>query len=560
LLKDLNSEVSELNSIVKEFDDNYSDDPIEPETSKGSVFSKLFSFVGIGALLVVGSTFAANINLNSGQRVEFGQGISIVTSCDSQVTLTPRASFVNVSGSGSFYFSSFTLSNVDVVACNGVSFTLKAYGNTSPDPLTLFSTNNSAVINDSSTAFVVAANQSGLTLSDTSTTGAFTANFTSPVALASNVYKISIETAGKGNSSFASVTVSAFTFIEISAGWTDTCGIVTGGSVYCWGRNGYGQLGNGTTSGDSYGPVQVIGITNAIKISLGNSYACALLSSGTIKCWGIQGNGALGDGSGSNSNIPVSVSGIANVNSIGIGNGTNCAVVQAGTAYCWGYNWTGQVGDGTTSATVATPVQVSGLTAATQAIAGQNSSCALLSSGSVKCWGTGANGSLGNGQTYVGNNGESTPVSVSGISTATQIAKGDDYGCALLSGGSIKCWGFNSSGQLGDGTTTSRNTPVSVTGISAATQISARTSNTCALLQDGSIKCWGWYGSGMLGTVVASDSSSPVTIAGISNATAVVVGNSHTCAIISGGQVKCWGDNSYGQFGNGTTTSSATPS
>jgi len=542
--------------------DYYHDDPEEYSSSrprkKKTVVLLCFSL--IASVLFFRGVFAANINLNTGGKVEFGQGVSISGSCDSSITLTPSAGFSNSQGAGSFYFNKFRLSNIDVAACNGVSFILKAYGSTGSTPLTLFSTNTSAVINDTATAFSVAANQSGLTLSDTATAGAFTANFTSPVALASDVYKITVETSGNGNSSVASVTVSAFTFTEISAGWTDTCGIVTGGSVYCWGRNGYGQLGNGTTSGDSYGPVQVIGITNATKIGLGNSYACALLSTGTIKCWGIQGNGALGDGSGSNSNIPVSVSGLTNVNSIGTGNGTNCAVLQAGTAYCWGYNWTGQVGNGTTGATVATPAQVSGLTTATQAIAGQNSSCALLSSGSVKCWGTGANGSLGDGQTYVGNDGQSTPVTVSGISTATQIAKGDDYGCALLSGGSIKCWGFNSSGQLGDGSTTSRNTAVSVSGISTATQISARTSNTCALLQDGSIKCWGWYGSGMLGTAVASDSSSPITIAGVSNATAVVVGNSHTCAIISGGQVKCWGDNSYGQFGNGSTTSSATPS
>ena len=561
MLNDSGREVLEIHSIVKEFEDNYSDDPIEPKTSKDSIFSKLFSFVGIAALLVIGSTFAANINFNSGQNVEFGQGVSVSTVCDSSVTVTPYTSFINSAGSGSFYFSGFSLSNVNVANCNGVTFTIRAYDSSTATPLTLFSTSSAVSIDDTSTSLALTSGQVGLT-ADTSTasSGTIKVTFNSPTALSSNVYKLTLESSGAGTQQISVITVSAFTFTEISAGWTDTCGIVTGGSVYCWGRNGYGQLGNGTTSGDSYGPVQVVGITNATKIGLGNSYACVLLSTGTIKCWGIQGNGVLGDGSGSNSNVPVSVSGLTNVSAIGIGNGTNCSVLQAGTAYCWGYNWTGQVGNGTTGATVATPVQVSGLTSATQAIAGQNSSCALLSTGTVKCWGTGANGSLGNGQTYSGNNGESTPVTVSGISTAIQIAKGDDYGCALLSGGTIKCWGFNSSGQLGDGSTTSRNTPVSVTGISTATQISARTSNTCALLQDGSIKCWGWYGSGMLGTAVASDSSSPVTIVGISNATSVAVGNSHTCAIISGGQVKCWADNSYGQFGNGTTTSSATPS
>ena len=181
---------------MKEFDDNYSDDPMESETSKDSVFSKLFSFVGIAALLVIGSTFAANINLNSGQNVEFGQGVSIATSCDSQVTLTPYSSFVNASGAGAFYFSSFTLSNIDVSACNGAIFTIKAYGPSSSVPLALWSTNTSAIVIDSSTVFTAASGQSGFTVTDTSTTGSFTAAFISPAALASSVSKVTVETSG----------------------------------------------------------------------------------------------------------------------------------------------------------------------------------------------------------------------------------------------------------------------------------------------------------------------------------------------------------------------------
>jgi alpha-tubulin suppressor-like RCC1 family protein len=541
---------------VKEFDDNYSDDPIEPENSKGSVFSKLFSFVGIGALLVVGSTFAANINLNSGQRVEFGQGISIVTSCDSQVTLTPRASFVNASGSGSFYFSSFTLSNVDVTACNGVSFTLKAFGNTSSDPLTLFSTNNSAVINDSSTAFVVAANQSGLTLSDTSTTGAFTANFSSPVALASDVYKITFETSGNGTSSVSSVTVSAFTFSSIASGYTDTCGITSDGSVYCWGRSGYGQLGNGTSSVDSNVPVQAIGISAATQIALGNSYACALISGGTVKCWGHNGNGALGIGDTNESAIyssPQNVSGVSSVTAIGVYGSGACATLSSGSIKCWGY----ALGINGGGVNVSSPTSISGISTASYATNNGNFGCALLSNSTINCWGYNAQGYLGNGNTT----NTYTPAQVSGITNASQISVGGNSSCALLTTGSLKCWGFNSSGQMGNGTNTSPNsTPVSVTGITTATQISVGGSNACALISGGTIKCWGGYGQGMLGTNTNVDSYTPVVIAGISNATKVSVGDSHACAILSGGQVKCWGDNSYGQFGNGTTTSSATPS
>ncbi len=556
---------------MKEFDDNYSDDPIEPETSKGSVFSKLFSFAGIAALLVVGSTFASNINLNSGQRVEFGQGISIVTSCDSQIVLTPRASFVNASGSGSFYFSSFTLSNVDVTACNGVSFTLKAFGNTGSDPLTLFSTNNSAVINDSSTAFVVAANQSGLTLSDTSTSGAFTANFTSPVALASDVYKITIETSGNGTSSLSSVTVSAFTFTDIQTGNGKTCGLTSSETVWCWGQGTNGSLGNGDNQNSIY-PVQVVGLTGISMISYSGSTGCALSSGGEVKCWGDGGNGTLGNGQNNiTSSTPVSVQNISNAISIGITGSTACAVISGGTIKCWGYNYWGDAGNGTDGGNganptipyshIVDPTLVSGISNATYAIGG---GCALLSTGAIKCWGYGANGQLGDGNNSINSVSKSnTPVSVTGISNATQIS-GSSTRCAVLNDNSIKCWGSNAYSALGNGATSSATpnpTPVLVSGIANATQVSVYgMNNACAVLSTGAIKCWGAYQGGMLGSNTNSDSSSPVVIAGISNATKVSVGDSHACAILSGGQVRCWGDNSYGQFGNGTTTSSSTPS
>jgi hypothetical protein len=173
--------------------DQYSDDPLTQESPKGRSSYKIFSLLGIGAFLLIGSTFAANINLNSGQNVEFGQGISVATSCDSEITLTPFSTFINTSGSGAFYFSGFTLSNIDTPACNGRSFSLSAYENSSSSPIALFDTKTVAVINDSGTAFVVAPGQSGFSISDTSTVGAFTAVFTTPVALANSVFKLTLQ-------------------------------------------------------------------------------------------------------------------------------------------------------------------------------------------------------------------------------------------------------------------------------------------------------------------------------------------------------------------------------
>ena len=174
--------------------DYYYDDPTDSYSAQGRFPNKTFSFIAVAALLVVGSTFAANIGLNSGQRVEFGQGVSISTSCDKEVILTPKSRFVNSTGNGAFYFSGFTVSSIDATACNGVSFSLSAYGDSSSTPITLFDTQTSAIVNDSSTAFVVAAGQSGFSITDTSTVGSFSAAFSSPLALTNSIYKITLQT------------------------------------------------------------------------------------------------------------------------------------------------------------------------------------------------------------------------------------------------------------------------------------------------------------------------------------------------------------------------------
>jgi len=206
LLKDSSSEVSELHSSVKEFDDNYSDDPIEPENSKGSVFSKLFSFVGIGALLVVGSTFAANINLNSGP-VEFGQGVTATTACSgaTNLTITPNATFTNASGSGAFKFSSLTVSNIPS-GCNGKDFTINAYGSTDSTPLALFNTTSTTAVAYSNAGTFELGVGTLTDASITSGSGTFTITFTNPVALASSVFKITIQSGAHSESASTGVT------------------------------------------------------------------------------------------------------------------------------------------------------------------------------------------------------------------------------------------------------------------------------------------------------------------------------------------------------------------
>ncbi|MGC9079806.1 MAG: RCC1 domain-containing protein [Nanopusillaceae archaeon] len=189
--------------------------------------------------------------------------------------------------------------------------------------------------------------------------------------------------------------------------------------------------------------------------------------------------------------------------------------------------------------------------------AGAAHTCALLSDGSIKCWGDNYDGQLGDGTNIT----RYTPVTVQGISNAVAIAAGAFHTCAVLSDGTVKCWGDNYYGQLGDGTDVTRYTPVTVQGISNAVAIAAGYSHTCALLSDGTVKCWGDNEGGQLGDngKAFSFSYTPVTVQNLSNVVAIAAGWDHTCAVLSDGTVKCWGDNEGGQLGDGTNITRYTP-
>ena len=187
--------------------------------------------------------------------------------------------------------------------------------------------------------------------------------------------------------------------------------------------------------------------------------------------------------------------------------------------------------------------------APTQITAGSLHSCALLSGGTIKCWGFNNYGQLGDGTTT----SKPVPVSVTGVTAATQVVGGYNHTCALLANGTIKCWGWNSSGQLGDGTTTDRATPVSVKGITTATQVAGGYYHSCALLEGGTVKCWGFNGNGQLGTGTTTDRATPVGVTGITTATQITSGATHTCALLANGTARCWGNNELGQLGDATT-------
>ncbi|PKO19145.1 MAG: hypothetical protein CVU39_00920 [Chloroflexi bacterium HGW-Chloroflexi-10] len=340
---------------------------------------------------------------------------------------------------------------------------------------------------------------------------------------------------------------------------TRTCGINDSGGAMCWGSNSNGLLGDGTNNNSTV-PVNVSGLTSGItSISIGMIHACALTESAGVMCWGqklVLGNGFIGVGY-QYTPIP-STSLTSGVRAIAVGDGNSCALTSSGGVKCWGSNTNGEVGNGTTS-TVQSPVSVSGLTSGVIAIGeGSSHSCALTSSGGVKCWGDNTYGQLGNGSTT----DSSIPTNVSGLSSGVvAISLTGNYSCALLGSGGVKCWGRNNYGQLGNGTTSDNTTPVSVTGLNSdAISVSAGSIHTCALMRDGSVKCWGRNISGQLGVGSTTDSSVPVNVSGLSGGvTTIGAGGASSCAFMTSGGLKCWGDNTYGQLGDGTTINRYTP-
>ena len=343
--------------------------------------------------------------------------------------------------------------------------------------------------------------------------------------------------------------------VTVAAGYDHTCAVLASGSVKCWGKNGYGQLGDGTTTASAY-PVQVRGLTSgATSVTTGLLNSCAVVS-GAVKCWGYNTYGQLGNGAKTDAATPVQVTGLtsgATAVSLGVMGYQGCALVS-GAAKCWGANWSGELGDGTTTDRL-TPVQVTGLGSGVTAVsAGTDHSCAVVS-GAAKCWGSNGAGKLGNGSS----DDSLTPVQVTGLDTGvTAIVAGDDQSCAVASG-AAKCWGYNNYGQLGDGTTTNVGTPVQVVGLtSGVSAISFGQVHGCAIAS-GSLKCWGYNRYGELGDGTNTNSSTPVQVAGLTgNVTAVAAGLVHTCAMVSG-SAQCWGNNPDGQVGDGTTTDRTTP-
>jgi alpha-tubulin suppressor-like RCC1 family protein len=355
-----------------------------------------------------------------------------------------------------------------------------------------------------------------------------------------------------------SVTVASGGVKAIAAGANHMCALSAVGGVKCWGSNYQQQIGDPAIGNFITRPMAIPGLSSdTAAIAVGSTHNCILTTAGGVKCWGPNGAGQLGNNSTTTSATPVDVTGLTSgVTAITAGNGYSCALTTTGGVKCWGYNSYGQLGNDSTSNS-STPVDVTGLTSGVIAIgAGANHTCAVTEAGAVKCWGFNSYGQLGNNSITT----SKTPVDVSGLSSGfSAVTGGTQHSCALTAAGGVTCWGMGVSGQLGNGLATTSQTPVNVSGLSTAASISAKTNHGCAVTATGGAKCWGYNGYGQMGNGTKTSANTPVNVTGLtSGVTAITTGDNHSCALTATGGVKCWGLNSSGQLGDGTTATATT--
>lgn len=351
--------------------------------------------------------------------------------------------------------------------------------------------------------------------------------------------------------------------VEVGTGGHHACARFALGNVSCWGANESGQIGGGKKSlADRIQPIPVVDLGGfAVDLAAGTSHTCAVLAAGTIRCWGSNNLGQLGTGTtlGDAKPKPTPVQTITNAISVTAGEGHTCALLNDGSVMCWGSNTNGQVGDNSNALLRPTPVAVDLDEPATMIAAGHSHTCALLESGIIMCWGFNYQGQLGNGEHGL-DSFKRKPVEVKDLDgIATSVTAGG-HTCATLDGGSVKCWGFNNKGQLGNGTTNSSYTPVEVESLGLTASITAGMGHTCAILESNSVTCWGANDYGQLGTNSTASATLPTAVSAFIGVPAsIAAGRNFTCASLSDGGASCWGENADGQLGNGTKVDKLIP-
>lgn len=341
----------------------------------------------------------------------------------------------------------------------------------------------------------------------------------------------------------------ASTIPQISGGGYHSLALKSDGIVWAWGRNNFGQLGNGKHHKENT-PVQVKNLEDVTAIASGTWHSMALKSDGTVWTWGRNNYGQIGDGTFKNRKTPVQVKDLTNIVAIAGGYLHSLALKSDGTVWAWGSNWSGQLGNEAIVGASEVPIQVNSLSNISAITCGGDHSLAIRSSdGTIWTWGNNYYGQLGNGS----NTNSTAPALVNGLSSVSKVSGGYIHSLALVSDGTVWTWGNNRYGQLGDGSTIEeRRTPVQVIDIDNITNISTKGWHSLALDSEGKVFSWGNNSNGQLGDGTYSERNIPVNVEGLEDIVDIGSGWQHSLALKSDGTIWTWGDNRFGQLGDGT--------
>jgi alpha-tubulin suppressor-like RCC1 family protein len=341
----------------------------------------------------------------------------------------------------------------------------------------------------------------------------------------------------------------------IEGGFKHSLSVCSNKTAMAWGQDVYGQLGNSTSIPYSNIPVSVISLTGIVAISGGYYHTVALKDDGTVWAWGDNQYGQLGDATNTNSSVPVQVSSLTGITAICAGFGHSIALKDNGTVWAWGDNSYNQFGNGDfINSNV--PVQISTLTNITAIAAGGYHTIALKNDHTIWACGYNIYGQIGSGSTA---GTIDVPVQISSLTDITSIAAGIYHTIALKSDGSFWIWGFNVYGQLGNGTNTQSNVPLLISSMTNVSAIAGGEHHTLALKKDGTVWAWGWNVSGQLGDGTNTNSNVPVQITSLSGISAIGAGYEHSLFLKNDNSVWSCGKNSEGQLGDGTIIGTNVP-
>lgn len=332
--------------------------------------------------------------------------------------------------------------------------------------------------------------------------------------------------------------------LTISAGGEHSCAVKQDGTLWCWGRNTWGEVGNATRGPEPTVPTQVGKATNWSSVAAGGATSCGIRTNGQLWCWGLNNKGQVGDGTRQVRTTPKRVGTEKDWRQVSLGWFTGCGVREDGSGWCWGGNAAGQLGSGVGGYRTS-PVRVPGDNWRSIAVGGWHA-CGVKRDGTLWCWGRNTFGQRGDG-TY---REVHQPVQVGTGTFWDSVSTSWSHTCGVLASGELRCWGRNDDGQVGDGTVHNRTRPQRIDGLPAVQQVATGEGSTCALARDGELWCWGSDAYGFLADDGRSNQLSPVRT-GITLQT-VSAGWLHACGLTSAGASRCWGNNERGQVGDGS--------